>query len=76
MDKSTQKYISSSELILMEKQDRVNLVNSLGGFKSICLIGTKSNTGHTNLAIFSSIFHIGANPALIAIIVIFGQLFF
>jgi flavin reductase (DIM6/NTAB) family NADH-FMN oxidoreductase RutF len=48
---------------------RANLVNSLGGFKSVALIGTKSKEGNENLAIFSSLFHLGANPALCGIII-------
>lgn len=43
-------------------------MNSLSGFKSANLIGTANAEGVTNLAIFSSAVHIGANPALIAII--------
>jgi flavin reductase (DIM6/NTAB) family NADH-FMN oxidoreductase RutF len=45
----------------MEQRQRAHLINSLGGFKSVCLIGTTDNQRRTNLAIFSSIFHIGAN---------------
>ena len=52
----------------MDKQERVHFINSLGGFKSVSLLGTTNNYGQTNLAIFSSIFHIGANPPLIAVI--------
>ncbi|WP_238399399.1 flavin reductase family protein [Flavobacterium psychrophilum] len=52
----------------MEKQERVHFINSLGGFKSVSLIGTTNNDRQTNLAVFSSIFHIGANPALIAVV--------
>ncbi len=52
----------------MEKQERVHFINSLGGFKSVSLLATVNNYGQTNLAIFSSIFHIGSNPPLIAVI--------
>lgn len=61
-------YIDYHQLMEMEKQERVNLVNSLGGFKSVSLIGTKNNNQQLNLAIFSSIMHIGANPPLMGII--------
>jgi len=63
-----QKHLSSEDLLALEKQNRVHLINSLGGFKSVVLIGTADATGHTNLAIFSSVFHIGANPPLIGLI--------
>ena len=52
----------------MQKQERVHFVNSLGGFKSVSLIGTTDDEGKTNLAVFSSLVHIGANPPLIALI--------
>jgi flavin reductase (DIM6/NTAB) family NADH-FMN oxidoreductase RutF len=45
-----------------DKLYRTNLVNSLSGFKSANLIGTISKEGKTNLAIFSSVIHVGANP--------------
>jgi flavin reductase (DIM6/NTAB) family NADH-FMN oxidoreductase RutF len=52
----------------MPKHYKTHFVNSLGGFKSVSLLGSINNLGQTNLAIFSSIFHIGANPPLIALI--------
>ncbi len=63
-----QKHISSDAIAAMEKQNRVHFVNSLGGFKSVSLVGTVDNGGNTNLAVFSSVIHIGANPPLIALI--------
>ncbi len=63
-----QTQISYSGLMEMEQRKRAHLINSIGGFKSVCLIGTADNAGNTNLAIFSSIVHIGANPPLICFI--------
>jgi flavin reductase (DIM6/NTAB) family NADH-FMN oxidoreductase RutF len=60
--------ISASELMDMEQRKRAHLINSVGGFKSVCLIGSSDLNGQTNLAIFSSIVHIGANPPLISFI--------
>lgn len=60
--------INYEGLKTMESGKRAQLINSVGGFKSICLIGTINNSGNTNLAIFSSIVHIGANPPLICFI--------
>ncbi len=62
-------HLSYNDLIAMEKRLRGNLINSAGGFKSVCLIGTIDKAGQTNLAIFSSIVHLGASPPLIAFIV-------
>jgi flavin reductase (DIM6/NTAB) family NADH-FMN oxidoreductase RutF len=52
----------------MERFYRANLINSLSGFKSLNLVGTVNKTGQANLAIFSQVFHIGANPPLIGIL--------
>lgn len=60
--------ITTTDLIQMEQRKRAQLINSVGGFKSVCLIGSVDLTGQTNLAIFSSIVHIGANPPLISFI--------
>ncbi|MGO3346471.1 MAG: hypothetical protein ACTIM4_14665 [Marinomonas sp.] len=48
----------------MTSRYRTQLINSLSGFKSANLIGTCNAQGQTNLAIFSSVFHLGASPAL------------
>ncbi|MBC7003011.1 flavin reductase [Photobacterium sp. BZF1] len=52
----------------MDDRYRANLINSLSGFKSANLVGTQDGAGNTNLAIVSSVFHLGANPALIGMI--------
>lgn len=43
-------------------------INSLSGFKSANLIGTQDSEGQTNLAIFSSVVHLGASPALVGFV--------
>lgn len=60
--------ISLAEINEMEKQQRVHFANSLGGFKSVGLIGTQNKSAQTNLAIIDSILHIGSNPPLFGII--------
>lgn len=57
--------ITNENILTFEKHYRTNLVNSLTGFKSANLIGTISKEGKTNLAIFSSVIHVGANPPAI-----------
>jgi len=61
-------HITENDLMQMEQRKRAHLINSVGGFKSVCLIGTVDLKGQTNLAIFSSIVHIGSNPPLISFI--------
>ena len=60
---------NTNDILNLETRYRANFINSLGGFKSVVLIGTKSENGNENLAIFSSLFHLGANPALCGIVV-------
>lgn len=52
----------------MPSRYRAQLVNSLSGFKSANLIGTCSRDGQTNVAIFSSVVHLGASPALVGFV--------
>ena len=44
---------------------RLNMINCVTGYKSANMIGTKSNSGKENVAIFSSITHLGSDPALL-----------
>jgi flavin reductase (DIM6/NTAB) family NADH-FMN oxidoreductase RutF len=61
--------ITNEKILTFEKLYRTNFVNSVSGFKSANLIGTISKEGKTNLAIFSSVIHVGANPPLIGMLV-------
>ncbi|NMP30399.1 flavin oxidoreductase [Thalassotalea sp. M1531] len=52
----------------MPSRYRAQLVNSLSGFKSANLIATCNADGQTNVAIFSSVVHLGASPALVGFV--------
>jgi flavin reductase (DIM6/NTAB) family NADH-FMN oxidoreductase RutF len=52
----------------LEKRYRANLINSLAGYKSANLLGSVNGNGQTNLALMSSVFHIGANPPLVGML--------
>lgn len=52
----------------LEDRYRRTFINSLAGFRQVVLIGTKSKEGKSNLAIFNSLIHLGANPALFGFI--------
>lgn len=52
----------------MPDRQRARFINSLSGFKSANLIGTQDAEGQTNVAIFSSVVHLGASPALVGFI--------
>jgi flavin reductase (DIM6/NTAB) family NADH-FMN oxidoreductase RutF len=58
-----------NDLEAMEQRFRTNFINSISGFKSVALIGTIDLSGQTNVAVFSSIVHIGANPPLLGFVV-------
>ena len=59
---------SREDILESEKLYRTKLINSLAGIRQIALIGTKSNSGLENLAIFNSIIHLGAHPPLFGFI--------
>ena len=58
-------HFSLKDLSCMHHLYRINLINSCSGYKSANLIGTKSSKGVSNVAIFSSVTHIGSEPALL-----------
>ena len=60
--------ITNKNILGFEKLYRTNFINSLSGFKSANLIGTISAEGKTNLAIFNSVIHVGANPPLMGLL--------
>ena len=63
------KTFSLKDIMAMEQRFRATFINSLGGFKSVLLVGTRSGSGKENLAIFSSFFHLGANPPLFGLVI-------
>ena len=63
------KHITGCDIKAMEQRTRARLINSLSGFKSANLIATQDKKGCSNLAIVSSVFHLGANPPLLGMII-------
>jgi flavin reductase (DIM6/NTAB) family NADH-FMN oxidoreductase RutF len=61
-------HINSESVEKMESRYQANFFNTITGFKSANLIGTADNSGNTNLAIFNSVIHIGANPPYLGFI--------
>jgi flavin reductase (DIM6/NTAB) family NADH-FMN oxidoreductase RutF len=57
-----------ADINALEQRFRARLINSLSGFKSANLIGTQSSDQQQNLAIVSSVVHLGANPALVGLV--------
>ncbi|WP_298494721.1 flavin reductase [uncultured Algibacter sp.] len=58
-------YFSETELNNLEHLYKINLINSCSGYKSANLIGSISNNGIENVAVFSSVTHIGSSPAIL-----------
>jgi flavin reductase (DIM6/NTAB) family NADH-FMN oxidoreductase RutF len=62
-------YFSATDLQHLDRIPRLNLINALTGVKPANLIGSISADGVMNLAIFSSVVHLGSNPALLGMFV-------
>jgi flavin reductase (DIM6/NTAB) family NADH-FMN oxidoreductase RutF len=56
--------IEHASFASMPSRHRATLINSLAGIKQAVLVGTSSPEGRSNLAIFNSLIHIGANPPM------------
>ncbi len=59
---------SKEDIQAMDRVTRLKIINSVTGIKPGNLIGTVSKEGITNLAIFSSVVHLGSDPALLGFI--------
>lgn len=58
------KRITAQDIQQWEARYRVTFIHSLAGYKQPVLVGTRSLSGTSNLAVFNSLMHIGANPPL------------
>ena len=63
------KHITRDDISQLEKLERLNIINSCTGYKSANLIATLSENGSANVAVFSSITHLGSNPGILGFIV-------
>ncbi|MCH3881031.1 MULTISPECIES: flavin reductase family protein [Tenacibaculum] len=61
-------HLSRREIDEMDHLYKINLMNSISGFKSANLIATKSEEGKTNVAVFSSVVHFGSSPAILGFV--------
>ena len=60
--------LDQKEINDLDRVFKLNLINSITGIKPANLIGTQSDNGLTNLAIFSSIVHMGSQPPLLGMV--------
>lgn len=61
-------FFDNKDINNLDKIYRINLINSCSGFKSANLLGTISEDGITNVAVFSSVTHLGSNPPTLGFI--------
>ncbi|GGB68534.1 flavin reductase family protein [Shewanella inventionis] len=62
-------HFTKERIDALDTRTRAHFINSLSGFKNANLIGTQDAQGQTNLSIVSSVFHLGANPPLVGMII-------
>jgi len=60
-------YLNKNDIEKLDRIKRLNIINSIAGIRPANLIGT-TNSQTTNLAIFSSVMHLGSSPALLGFI--------
>ncbi|WP_066758897.1 flavin reductase family protein [Crocinitomix algicola] len=60
--------LKKEEINNLDRKFRLNLINSITGIKPANLIGTRSKIGEDNVAIFSSVVHLGSYPAQIGMV--------
>lgn len=63
------KIFDNEDIAALSKVPRLNLINSVTGYKSANLIGSISSSGILNVAIFSSITHLGSNPPMLGFMI-------
>ena len=62
------KFFDAKDIDELQKIYKINLINSCSGFKSANLLGSISNEGIMNVAVFSSVTHLGSNPPTLGFI--------
>ncbi|MEL0456654.1 flavin reductase [Flavobacteriaceae bacterium SZ-1-7] len=58
-------YFNETDIQNLSHIYKINLINSCSGYKSANLIGSISKDGVENVAVFSSVTHIGSSPAML-----------
>jgi flavin reductase (DIM6/NTAB) family NADH-FMN oxidoreductase RutF len=61
-------FFNFNDIQNLEKIFKINLINSCSGFKSANLLGSISEEGVSNVAVFSSVTHLGSKPPTLGFI--------
>lgn len=59
---------SLNSILNLPERYRRNLINSIHGTKCVFLVGSRNANKQSNLAVFSQIIHVGANPPLVGLL--------
>ncbi len=59
---------SLKDLANWPNRKRAHFFNTMSGYKPVHLLGTTSDQGKQNLAVFSQVMHIGANPPMLGVL--------
>ena len=62
------KFFDHKDILNLDKIYKINLINSCSGFKSANLLGSISLDETPNVAVFSSVTHLGSNPPTLGFI--------
>jgi flavin reductase (DIM6/NTAB) family NADH-FMN oxidoreductase RutF len=62
-------WVTGDDISAWEQRFRAALINSITGFKPVNLIGTKDPSSGHNLAVMSSVVHLGASPPLVGLVI-------
>ena len=60
--------LKTEQIEALDDRYRALFVNALSGFKSANMIASCDQNNNTNIAIFTSVFHIGSTPPLLGMI--------
>ena len=59
---------NEQDISTADRVTRLRMINAITGIKPANLIGSQNAQGQYNLAVFSSVVHLGSNPALIGFV--------
>ncbi len=62
------KHYSRKDIDILDSRYRAHFINSITGYKSANLLGTKSPEGISNIGIYGTVTHLGSNPPLLGFI--------
>ena len=62
-------WVTADDISAWEQRFRAALINSITGFKPVNLIGTNDKSSGHNLAVMSSVVHLGASPPLVGLVI-------